>query len=131
MKTILFLWLMLLFAGAIAQSKSPSKSPVGQAYKDPNQRYLDALRLPAGSQWNAAFVYWCFNYYTGGNPLPKTGSGIQMWNQLPARNKLTTTAVRKDLAVLIPGNIFFIREGNEAKVGIVESVNGEQVNTIE
>ena len=128
MKIFSFAFVLIMSTAVHAQSKVPNRVvPV-----DPVQKYLNAAGLQSGDLWNAAFVYWCYNYFPGGNPLPKTGSGMQMWNSLSSRNKLSADQARKEPGKIIPGNIFFISETEkDARVGIVASVSGNEIETVE
>lgn len=98
--------------------------------------YLKAIGITpkngGGYGWSAAFVYWCFAHTTAKNPLPKTGSSIDMWNQLASSYRLNTDAALKDPSQIKPGNVFFTDLGNGyGTCGIVVAVNGEYLETIE
>ncbi len=142
-----FFLLLLVSIAANGQSKSTidKKAKASGKYTDtltpyvqqpvvnsPATKYLDAVGLKSSDLWNAAFVYWCFNFYTGGNPLPKTGSGMQMWSRLSSVNRLTAATANSNPALIIPGNIFFKSDaGKEARVGIVISVSNGLLQTVE
>lgn len=130
---IFFLAILLTHsAGLQAQMKSPNQAASRLSTTNPINKYLNAVGLKGNELWNAAFVYWCYNYYPGGNPLPKTGSGMEMWNRLSAVYKLTAGQARKEPDQIIAGNIFFISETEkDARVGIVVSVSGDDIETVE
>jgi len=146
MKVLFHLFLLVAIGVSGQASKAPSKNvrsvvanvdtltpyikqPV---VNSPATKYLDAVGFKSSDLWNAAFVYWCFNFYTGGNPLPKTGSGMEMWSRLSSVNRLTAATANSNPALIIPGNIFFKSDaGKEARVGIVISVSNGLLQTVE
>ncbi len=139
MKKVIFSFLLFASASLYAQQKMPAtknattrKANPRQVAINPIQKYLNATGLQSGDLWNAAFVYWCFNSFPGGNPLLKTGSGMEMWNRLSSQYKLSADQAKKEPNRILPGNIFFISESEkEVRVGIVLSVNNDELETVE
>ena len=134
MKKFLVVFILMVSMDLQAQSKAPIKKVTTTVVPtlNPNEIYLTAAGLKSNDLWNAAFVYWCFNYFPGGNPLRKTGSGFEIWNSLSAEYKLTADEANKQPERIVPGNIFFISESQkEVRVGIVIAVNNDEIETVE
>lgn len=101
-------------------------------------KYLKSVGLDANSghySWCMAFVYWCFNeaYNKLGkpNPLVKTGGVLRQWNE--TKNKKIKKADAINNPSLIKPGFVFIRNhgGGKGHTGIVVSVNGGYIETIE
>jgi hypothetical protein len=85
--------------------------------------------------WCAAFVYWNFKQAATQlgipNPLVKTAGVLDHWARAKC-TKITQASALNDPSQIIPGSIFIIDHGhNLGHTGIVESVNGGNLTTIE
>jgi len=99
------------------------------------EEYLASVGLGGGFSWCAAFVYWCFNEVAKNtkktNPLVKTGGVLRSWNECKGK-KISATDAKNNPALIKPGHIFVMDFGGGlGHTGIVESVNGGFINTIE
>ncbi|MGC4042031.1 MAG: CHAP domain-containing protein [Flavobacterium sp.] len=100
--------------------------------------YLRSVGLnPVGNNysWCAAFVYWCFKKASTNlgiaNPVYKTAGCINHWDNAKCP-KLSVAAALKDPSKIKPGFVFIIDHGHgHGHTGIVESVNGGYLTTIE
>ncbi len=100
--------------------------------------YLRTVGLnPAADSypWCAAFVYWCFNTAAAqlgrSNPLYKTAGVLEHWRNAKGALLLKDDAVANP-AKIKPGFIFIIDHGGgNGHTGLVESVNGGFITTIE
>ncbi|MEC4004901.1 CHAP domain-containing protein [Flavobacterium sp. SUN052] len=100
--------------------------------------YLKSVGLDAvgnNYSWCAAFVYWCFKQASTQlnvtNPLYKTAGCLEHWNNAKC-TKLSISQALKDPSKIKPGFIFIIDFGHgHGHTGIVESVNGGYLTTIE
>jgi hypothetical protein len=100
--------------------------------------YLRTVGLnPEGQHysWCMAFVYWCFNEaaksLTVKNPLVKTAGCLNQWNSSTCPKIKMDDAVNNP-SLVQPGFIFIIDHGGgNGHTGLVESVNGGMINTIE
>ena len=100
--------------------------------------YLKSVGLnPVGHDysWCAAFVYWCFKQASATlnitNPVYKTAGCIEHWNNAKCP-KLPIAAALKDTSKIKPGFVFIIDHGGgHGHTGIVESVEGGYLTTIE
>lgn len=100
--------------------------------------YLRSVGLnPAADSypWCAAFVYWCFNTAAAqlgrSNPLYKTAGVLDHWRHAKGTLLLKDDAVANP-AKIKPGFIFIIDHGGgNGHTGLVESVNGGFITTIE
>ena len=100
--------------------------------------YLRSVGLnPEGQHysWCMAFVYWCFNEAAKSlsvkNPLVKTGGCLNHWNGARCPKIKMADAVNSP-SLVKPGFIFIIDHGHgNGHTGIVESVNGGLITTIE
>lgn len=102
------------------------EEPIGSNWGPVVQAYLASVGITFPAPWCMAFVYWCFNeaakMMSVANPVYKTG-GVMM--QL-AKSK--SKIVKKPQ----PGDVFIMEFGHGlGHTGIVESINGNVVNTIE
>ena len=112
--------------------------PLGSNRGPEVDEYLKITGLnPIGQHyaWCAAFVYWCYNKAAGDlgvkNPLVKTAGVLDHWNRAKC-TKITRTQAINDPSLITPGSIFIIDHGsNLGHTGIVESVNGANITTIE
>jgi hypothetical protein len=100
--------------------------------------YLDAVGLPPGNAWCAAFVYWCFARAAAvlgcDNPVPRTGGVLQQWRRAIARGvpHVEAKAAADDPALVLPGAVFYLSTGGGmGHTGFVEEVRGGKLVTIE
>jgi hypothetical protein len=94
--------------------------------------YLASIGLQPGLGWSAAFVYWVYRQAGAEHKLRKTGSVMQLWNGLAGNEKITLKEAMTNPSLIQPGNLFFISTGNNAgHMGIVESIKGQTIYTIE
>jgi len=111
---------------AISQIGQTEK-PLGSNWGVPVKDYLKSVAINFPASWCMAFVYWCFeNSLIEGehNPLIKTGGVMNAWN--------STDKLHKVIGNAQPGDIFIMDFGKGlGHTGIVESVNGASVSTIE
>ena len=88
-----------------------------------------------GDAWCACFVYWCFNQAAKNlgkkNPLVKTGGALASY-RLSATKKIPAAEARNNPGLIKPGQIFVMDfGGGKGHTGIIESVNGGFMDTIE
>lgn len=100
------------------------------------EKYLRSVGLPPGTSWNVAFVYWCYmqaSQKTGiENPLPKTGGTLNMWIRARGLRLINAAEIAENVGKIKPGIIFTINRGEgRGHVGIVESISGKTITTIE
>ncbi|EBQ8762752.1 CHAP domain-containing protein [Salmonella enterica] len=99
-----------------------SEEPKGSNWGEAVEKYLRAVSINFPAPWCAAFVVWCHKE-AGVDSIPHTGGVLDMWNK-----------AYKQHAVLNPqpGDVFIQDHGGgNGHAGIVESVNGQTINTIE
>lgn len=82
-----------------------------------------------------AFVYWCFEQAAKdlgkSNPLVKTGGVLKAWNEATC-TKILAKDSRNNPSLVKPGHIFIMDYGSGfGHTGIVKSVNGGFITTIE
>lgn len=114
------------------------ENPLGSNRGPEVDEYLRAAGLdPEGQHysWCMAFVYWCFKQsalaLNQNNPLIKTAGCLDHWYRATCPEILTADAVQNP-SLVKPGHIFIIDHGKGAgHTGIVESVNGLFLTTIE
>ena len=99
------------------------------------EEYLASVGLDGGQFWCAAFLYWCFKKASEKmgrkNPVLKTGHCMTHWRDSPAKKIPAADALNKP-SLLKPGHIFIINTGgSHGHTGIVESVEGGFIHTIE
>jgi hypothetical protein len=99
------------------------------------EEYQASVGIDPGTFWCAAFVYWCFQKASENlgrkNPVLKTGHCMTHWNNTPGKKILAADAVNKP-SLIKPGHIFLINTGgSHGHTGIIESVEGGFINTIE
>lgn len=97
--------------------------------------YLGSVGLTPGLFWCMSFVDWCFDEAAQNlgrnNPAVKTGGCIDHWNRTKGKKIISENAFNKP-SLVKPGQIFIISHGGgSGHTGIVESVNGGFINTIE
>ncbi len=101
-------------------------------------KYLRSVGLNANSgnyAWCMAFVYWCFDeaFKKIGKPntLVKTGGVLRQWNETKHKKIKKQDAINNP-SLIKPGFVF-IRNygGGKGHTGIVISVNGGYIETIE
>ncbi len=89
--------------------------------------------------WCVAFAYWCYAEGAAAlstdNPLPATPGVLDHWNKakkISRAKRISANAVVKDPSLISPGMLFVIDTGGgEGHMGIVESVSGGLLTTIE
>lgn len=93
-------------------------------------QYLDAVNLPPGYAWCAAFVYWCYAQAARAiplkNPLVQTAGVLNHWNKAKAHGArlISQAAALADPSLIKPGMIFVMEFGHgTGHTGIVESVD--------
>ncbi|SRR5258706_9465203 len=95
----------------------------GSNWGDDVQAYLASVGITFPASWCMAFVYWCVKSSGMANPLVKTGGCMKQWNKIDKKYKYTTP---------LAGDIFIQDHGGGlGHTGIVESVSGNQIHTIE
>lgn len=106
----------------VAQSQlGVSEQPPGSNRGPEVDQYLASVGIAFAAAWCAAFVYWCHQQasITG---VPKTGGVLDLWNKA-ASNRVTEPQ---------PGDVFILDfGGGKGHTGIVESVDGDTLTTIE
>lgn len=111
-------------------------SEIGGANCGPEvEKYLASVGLPKGNSWCMSFVYWCFQQAATElhvkNPLVKTGGVLKGWNDATCKKIVAAEAVNNP-SLIKPGQIFIIDHGGGlGHTGIVKSVNGGFLTTIE
>lgn len=120
-------------AAEVGTSEDPSGSNSGEKVNE----YLSSVGLNSGNAWCAAFVYWCFQKASDElnieNPLYKTGLCSAHWDNSTAK-KISADSAIQDPSLILPGHIFITitdKEEGTGHTGIVESVNGGFINTLE
>jgi hypothetical protein len=100
--------------------------------------YLDAVGLPPGNAWCAAFVYWCFTRAAAvlgcDNPVPRTGGVLQQWRRAVARGvpHVEAKAAADNPVLVLPGSVFYLSTGGGmGHTGFVEEVQSGKLVTIE
>lgn len=111
------------------------EDPVGSNGGPEVDEYLASVGLDSGYFWCMAFVYWCFNKASKElnltNPAVKTAGVIDHWNRTKGKRISSDDAVNNPSRVK-PGQIFIMSYGGgTGHTGIVESVSGGFINTIE
>lgn len=99
------------------------------------EQYLDSVNCKPGDPWCASFVYWCFNEAAKSlgvnNPLVKTGSCLNHWNNTKGKKILHRSAMNNS-SLVHPGFIFIMDHGSgKGHTGIVRSVANGYIQTIE
>lgn len=96
------------------------------------EEFQRTVNCRPGDAWCACFVYWCFEEVLGDkNPLVKTGSALASYN-LSTAKKIPAKDSKNNPALVKPGQIFVMDfGGGKGHTGIVISVNGGFINTIE
>jgi hypothetical protein len=111
------------------------EDPIGSNKGKEIEKYQKATGIPVGSVWCMAFVYWCFDeaYKQSNklNDLVKTGSVLEHWNKADCK-KITSLQAIENPSLIKPGHIFILSTGGgTGHTGIVESVHGGFLTTIE
>jgi peptidoglycan hydrolase-like protein with peptidoglycan-binding domain len=114
------------------------EQPFGSNRGPEVDQYLRAAGLdPVGQHysWCAAFVYWSYQQAALKlgipNPVVRTAGCLDHWQRAKC-SKVTTAQALNDPSLILPGSIFIIDHGaNLGHTGIVESVNGGNLTTIE
>ncbi|MDO1445436.1 CHAP domain-containing protein [Rhodocytophaga aerolata] len=111
------------------------EDPLGSNRGPQVDRYLQSVGLGPGFFWCMAFVYWCFNEASKQldrpNPMVRTGGCIKQWNEANAKRIKGADAVNNPFLIK-PGHVFIMDHGGGlGHTGIVTSVNGGTIHTIE
>lgn len=111
------------------------EDPVGSNSGPEVDEYLASVGLDPGYFWCMAFVYWCFGKASKqsgvSNPAVKTAGVLNHWNNTSGK-RITTQEAVNNPSKIKPGHIFIMSYGGgTGHTGIVESVSGGFVNTIE
>jgi len=101
--------------------------PKGSNWGPQVSEYLKSVGIGFPASWCLAFVYWCHEKAAKelgcSNMMAKTGGVLNEWNKRKDNFSVTKPE---------PGDVFIIDFGKGlGHTGIVESVEGEFVNTIE
>lgn len=90
------------------------------------EKYLKSVGITNPQPWCAAFVYWCVNEASKEmnvpNPLKKTGSVLDQWNN--SKHLRVTTPQKGDIFIMDFG-------GGNGHTGFVSGVVGDKINTVE
>lgn len=97
--------------------------------------YLRSTNLGPGFPWCMSFVYWCFqgasNNLGISNPLVKTAGCLEQWNRSTLQ-KINNSQAVNNPSLIKPGSIFIMDfGGGKGHTGIVETISGGYINTIE
>ena len=106
----------------IAQSQvGVQEQPKGSNKGEQVEQYLAAVGLPGGYSWCMAFVQWCFKQ--AGIKFPFVSAGVlSVWAHTIANHTYNPQT----------GDVFIMEFGHGlGHTGIVESVDGDYINTIE
>lgn len=120
----------------IAQTQvGQTEKPLGSNWGMPVQTFLASVGINFPASWCMAFVYFCFDHaalqLACVNPLFKTGGVLAQYNHSHA-NIVGIDPTKLLADQLQPGDIFIMRmESGEGHTGIIESVEGDTLNTIE
>lgn len=111
------------------------EDPIGSNSGPEVDEYLASVGLDPGYFWCMAFVYWCFNKASKqlgiSNPAFKTAGVLSQWNNTNGKRILSQDAVNNPSKIK-PGQIFIMNYGGgSGHTGLVESVSGGFINTIE
>ena len=106
--------------------------PLGSNSGKEVNTYLRSVGLKPGNFWCMAFVFWVYDETCKrmkiANPLKVTGGVLSQWNLV----KNAVKASNKESHLIVKGAIFIMKfSGGKGHTGIVESVDGGYVNTIE
>lgn len=116
----------------LGQRETPGKNNSGPMV----DKYLKSVGLNPGYAWCQAFVFWCYEQAAKKlgvpNPVVKTAGVLACWNQTMGGFKLNRTACIGNPDIIKPGYQFIMDfGGGKGHTGIVESVDGFILNTIE
>jgi len=101
------------------------ENPLGSNWGVPVKDYLKSVGITFPAAWCAAFVYWCFEQNAkGNNPLVKTGGVLAHWNKADKKFRVVGEPQAGDIFIMDFGK-------GLGHTGIVESVNGDYLHTIE
>ena len=109
--------------------------PLGSNKGPRIKQYLNSVGLDEGYYWCAAFVYFCANQAASvlgkSNPVYKTAGCLSHWNNTTA-TKITKQQAIDNPSLIKVGSIFIIDHGGGmGHTGIVTSVEGGYIHTIE
>lgn len=97
--------------------------PRGSNWGDDVQKYLNSVGINFPASWCMAFVFWCLKQAGMTTELPKTGGVLAMWNTCNPMFHSKTPKV---------GSIIIFDHGKGlGHTGIVESIDGDKLHTIE
>lgn len=127
---------------AIAKAEvGTMEDPLGSNRGPRVDQYLTAAGLDPASgsfPWCAAFVYWCFDQAATSlgvaNPATKTAGVHHLWDAAGDRGipRVLAAEAADTPSKVQPGMVFVLSESsNTGHVGLVESVNGVLLTTIE
>lgn len=101
------------------------ENPLGSNWGTPVKDYLASVGINFPASWCMAFVYWCFEQANKGiNPLIKTGGVLNHWNKADKSYRVVGEPQSGDIFIMDFGK-------GLGHTGIVESVDGKYVHTIE
>lgn len=111
------------------------ENPLGSNSGPKVNQYLASVGLGPGYYWCAAFVYYCGKLASErldlNNPIYKTAGCLEHWNNTKGV-KITKARAVNDSSLIKIGSIFIMDHGGGAgHTGIVTSVEGGYINTIE
>lgn len=105
-----------------------TEKPLGSNWGHPVQDYLSSVGIDFAASWCMAFQYWSFEQAATKlgipNPLIKTGGALHAWQNADSVNKIEDDPQAGDIFIMDLGK-------GLGHTGLVESVNGHQLNTIE
>lgn len=101
-------------------------------------QYLTRAGVSPGLAWCCAFTYWCFDEAATelgrANPMFKTAGVLAHWEgaRSTGGERITKNQAVADPSLVQPGQLFIMSFGEgKGHTGIIESVIGGQINTIE
>jgi hypothetical protein len=111
------------------------ETPIGSNAGVRVEEYLASVDLGKGFAWCVAFLYFCFEKASQdlgvANPLVKTAGVLDLWARAKCK-KIKTPDFVNNPSLIKPGYIFIISTGGGfGHAGIVESVEGSFITTIE
>ncbi|MDB5227348.1 MAG: peptidoglycan-binding protein, partial [Bacteroidota bacterium] len=122
---------------AVSQIGVEENPPYSNRGKEVDMYIRETGLNPEGNHysWCMAFVYWCFSKASQKigktNPMVKTAGCVDQWNRTTCKKINGADAVQNPLLIQ-PGHVFIIKHNDgSGHTGIVESVNGGFLTTIE
>ncbi len=128
----------VLLTASAEEAKGVREVPPNSNCGPQVNEYLGRVGVSPGLSWCCAFVYWCFDEsakrLSVRNPMVRTAGCLDHWNRATAqgaRRVLTAQAVQNP-ELVCAGMIFIMDHGGGlGHTGLVESVQGGLVTTIE